>query len=121
MKSLVLGKLEQEILSILWASKKPLPVRAVLQKSKAEYAYTTVMTVMGRMVKKGILKRIKNGKSFDYTYTQNKKEYANIHLGSIYDSLVNTYGELAISQFIDSVKEDRNNLKLIEEYLTKNE
>ena len=119
MKSLVLGDLEQEVLSIIWDSRKPTSVREVLKIIKGDYAYTTIMTVMSRMEKKGILKRIQKGKSFLYFSTQNKSEYANKHLGSIYHSLVDTYGELAISQFIDSVKVDEKNLVLLEKYLGK--
>lgn len=119
MKSLVLGNLEQEVLSIIWNSTKPLSVRYVLEKLKGEYAYTTVMTVMNRLEKKGLLKRIAQGNLFLYTFTENRSTYANKHLKSIYSSLVNTYGELAISQFVDSIKKDDKNIKLLEDFLNK--
>ncbi len=121
MKSLVLGDLEQEILSIIWASKEPMNVRSVLEQLKEKSAYTTVMTVMTRMEKKGILKRIPDGNSYVYTYTECKEEFAGKHLGGIFNSLVDTYGELAISQFIDSVKSDSKNAKLLKDFLNKNE
>ncbi len=121
MKSLVLGDLEQEILSIIWASKEPMNVRSVLEQLKEKSAYTTVMTVMTRMEKKGILKRIPDGNSFVYTYTECKEEFAGKHLGGIFNSLVDTYGALAISQFIDSVKSDDKNSQLLKDFLNKNE
>lgn len=121
MKSLVLGNLEQEVMSVIWKSDKPLSVRTVLEQLEGEYAYTTVMTVMSRMEKKGLLNRIAEGKSFVYTSTQNKADYANEHLDSIYKSLVDTYGELAISQFVDSIKKDDKNIKLLEDFLDKND
>lgn len=121
MKSLVLGKLEQEVISVIWASSKPIPVRFVLEKLKEKYAYTTVMTVMVRMEKKGLLKRLQEGNSFVYTYTESKEKYANKHLNSLYSSLVDIYGQLAISQFVDSIKKDDKNIKLLEDYLGKNE
>jgi predicted transcriptional regulator len=121
MKSLVLGDLEQEILSVIWASKGPMNVRSVLEQLKEKSAYTTVMTVMTRMEKKGILKRIPEANSYLYTCTECKEEFANKHLGGIYNSLVDTYGELAISQFIDSMKGNSKNVKLLKDFLNKNE
>lgn len=120
MKSLVLGDLEQKILSKIWATQTPLSVRAVLEQLKEKYAYTTIMTVMSRMEKKGFLKRIPERNSFVYTYTEDKKKFANKHLGKVFDSLVQTYGELAISQFVDSVKSDNKNSKLLDDYLKNN-
>ncbi len=121
MKSLVLGDLEQEILSIIWASKEPMNVRAVLEQLKEKSAYTTVMTVMTRMEKKGILKRIPEGNSYVYTYTEDREEFAGKHLGEIFNSLVDIYGELAISQFVDSMKSDSKNAKLLKDFINKNE
>jgi len=121
MKSLVLGDLEQEILSVIWSSTEPMCVRRVLEHLRGQYAYTTIMTMMSRMEKKGLLKRLAQGKSFVYTYTEDKTRYANKHLGFLYHSLVDTYGELAISQFVDSIKADNKNIKLLEEYLESHE
>lgn len=119
MKSLVLGTLEQEVLSVIWNSSNPLSVREVLKVLKGDYAYTTIMTVMSRLEKKGLLKRIAKGNLFLYTFTENKSTYANKHLKSIYSSLVDSYGELAISQFVDSIKKDDKNMKLLEDFLNK--
>lgn len=119
MKPLLPGNLEQEILSIIWSSDHWLPVREVLNQCKEKYAYTTVMTVMDRLTKKGLLTRRLCGRSFIYSYTQNKNTYAQNNLDHVYDSLMSTFGDLAISHFVDSVKKDKKNLKLLEEYLSK--
>jgi len=118
MKSLLLGNLEQEVLSIIWSAQKPISVREVLDQCKEKYAYTTVMTVMNRLEKKGILSRCCEGNMFLYTCAENKEQYADKHLDDIYKSLVDTFGDLAISHFIDSVKNDDKNLKLLENYLS---
>lgn len=121
MKSLVFGDLEQKVMKIIWSKNSPVAVADVLKELGGNHAYTTIMTVMSRMEKKGILKRVPQGKSFLYTPKQSKESYANCHLGSIYQTLVNTYGDIAISQFIDAIKNDSKNLKLLENYLDKNE
>ena len=61
-------ELELEILKILW-QKGPLSVREMQEALDVvrKLAYTSVMTMMNIMAKKGYLKRSKKGKSFIYT------------------------------------------------------
>jgi len=61
-------ELELEILKILWRE-GPAPVRPVLEALVPfrELAYTSVMTIMNIMTRKGYLRRTKTGKSFTYT------------------------------------------------------
>ena len=57
---MAVGELESEILTVLWKKDKT-TVREALQslKEKRVLAYTTVMTVMDNLYKKGFLKREK--------------------------------------------------------------
>ena len=119
MKELVLGNLEQKILSIIWKYKEPICVRSVLGFLKGEYAYTTVMTVMNRMEKKGILKKTQEKNYFVYTSTLSKKDYADQHLDCIFKCIVDTYGELAITHFVDTIKKDDTNIKVLKDSLNK--
>jgi predicted transcriptional regulator len=60
------GSLEQEVLAALAAADRALTpgeVRAVLG---AELAYTTVMTVLARLVEKGVLTRERAGRAYAY-------------------------------------------------------
>lgn len=53
------GELENSIMNVLWTQEKPLRVRdvhEVLTRDR-ELAYTTVMTVLDRLAKKGIVRR----------------------------------------------------------------
>jgi predicted transcriptional regulator len=53
-----LGSLEQAIMQIIWAQRKPLTVREVQFALRSrELAYTTVMTTMLRLTEKGVLGR----------------------------------------------------------------
>ena len=54
-----LGDLEVQVMRMIWARQGPVTVREVLGDLQAErpLAYTTVMTVMGNLLKKGWLQR----------------------------------------------------------------
>ena len=59
------GKLERRVLEALWR-RGPSAVRD-LQDSFPETAYTTLMTTLDRLHRKGVLDRAKDGRAFVYT------------------------------------------------------
>ena len=61
------GDLESEILDVLWSARAWLSGREVLERLGDESrAYTTVMTVLGRLVDKSLVERVEEGKSHLY-------------------------------------------------------
>ncbi len=60
-----LGPLEQRILEALWA-RRDSTVRELLQADCRDLAYTTVMTTLDRLFKKGLLTRSEEGRAFRY-------------------------------------------------------
>jgi len=60
-----LGPLEERILEALW-ERGSSTVREVLQAGQADLAYTTVMTTLDRLYKKGLLRREAEGRAFRY-------------------------------------------------------
>jgi predicted transcriptional regulator len=61
------GDLESEILDVLWSTPSWLSGREVWERLGGEArAYTTVMTVLGRLVDKGLVERIDEGKRYRY-------------------------------------------------------
>jgi predicted transcriptional regulator len=73
--SQVLGDLETRVMNILWAD-NPLSVRDVKARLKgAKLAYTTVMTTLDRLYRKGLLARTKNGLAFVYLPAMDRDEY----------------------------------------------
>jgi predicted transcriptional regulator len=60
------GELESEVLAALWAADRPLSPAEVLQSLGGGLAYTTVVTILTRMVDKGVLTRTKAGRMFTY-------------------------------------------------------
>lgn len=61
-----LGPFEQQVLEELWAHGSA-TVRELLADGKIHQAYTTVMTTMDRLYKKGLLDRVAEGRAFRYT------------------------------------------------------
>lgn len=61
-----LGPFEQQLLRELW-SRGSATVREMVDGTGIRQAYTTVMTTMDRLYKKGLLDRIAEGRAFRYT------------------------------------------------------
>lgn len=61
----VLGPLETKMLEWLWAQERSLTVRHI-QVAFPDLAYTTVMTTLDRLYRKGLLLRHKYGRAFAY-------------------------------------------------------
>ena len=61
-----LGPFEQQLLQKLW-SHGSATVRELLADGKIHQAYTTVMTTVDRLYKKGLLDRVAEGRAFRYT------------------------------------------------------
>ena len=68
-----LGPFEQEVLQKIW-SQGNATVRELLADGKIRQAYTTVMTTMDRLYKKGLLDRAPEGRAFRYTPRQSPEE-----------------------------------------------
>jgi predicted transcriptional regulator len=64
----LLGELEQAVMDILWNRPDPLSVRDVheLLAGDRDLAYTTVMTVLDRLAKKGFVVRNLDGRAWLY-------------------------------------------------------
>lgn len=61
-----LGNLEFELMDILWSHGKG-NVRDIVRKVSRQLAYTTVMTTLDRLYKKGFLARKKSERAFVYS------------------------------------------------------
>ncbi len=72
-----LGDLEAVVMDRLWAWERPATVREVLEDLAPErrLAYTTVMTVMDNLHRKGILTRQIDGRAYRYTPLHTKADH----------------------------------------------
>ncbi len=99
-----LGSLEAEVMSVLWRADTPLTVRDVATALNAgrgsPLAYTTVMTVMSRLARKGILARSLAGRRF--VYTPAAADTAEIAVRGV----LAEFGDAALARFVDRVEMD---------------
>ena len=68
-----LGPFEQQLLQELW-SQGSATVRELLADGRIHQAYTTVMTTVDRLYKKGLLDRVVEGRAFRYTPRHSPEE-----------------------------------------------
>jgi predicted transcriptional regulator len=73
-QSLALGSLEFELMEILW-SRGESSVRDVVPKLSRPLAYTTIMTTLDRLFKKGLLDRHKSDRAFVYSPSFSRQEW----------------------------------------------
>ncbi|MGE5292758.1 MAG: BlaI/MecI/CopY family transcriptional regulator [Micromonosporaceae bacterium] len=71
------GELESAIMDVMWAAEQPYVVRDVRERMRYDrpVAYTTVMTVMGILFRKGVLLREKKGRAWRYWPAESREEH----------------------------------------------
>jgi predicted transcriptional regulator len=72
----IFGELELAILNVFQGNNSTCTVRDVLEALGREDKYTTIMTVMNRLVVKGELHREREGKSYRYSLQAKKERYS---------------------------------------------
>ncbi|MFT3834942.1 MAG: BlaI/MecI/CopY family transcriptional regulator [Micropruina sp.] len=99
----VFGELEQAVMDVLWTSPTALSVRDV-QAALADdrnLAYTTVMTVMDRLAKKGQLERELDGRAWRYSAVYSWAQLVSNEIVA----LLNTGPAELRGQVLDSVRQ----------------
>lgn len=103
----LLGELEVAIMRLMW-TRDSATVREILELLQADgrlLAYTTVMTVMGRLTVKGLLLRSLDGKTHVYRAARNEQEFLRLTAAQRVQALVEEFGDLAIAQFMSTVED----------------
>ncbi|HWC14438.1 MAG TPA: BlaI/MecI/CopY family transcriptional regulator [Actinomycetota bacterium] len=113
----VLGPLEADIMDVVWDSGE-VTVRDVHKAlgTSRPLAYTTVMTTLGRLADKGLVKRIEVQPAHHYVALVTREQYARSTVKSVVDWLVNHFPDPAVAYFLDRVeKEDENVVERLRE------
>lgn len=84
-----LGTLEAQLMNVLWSTSEQLSVQGVVDSLGPGHNYKTAMTVLNRLVEKGLLGRELDGRAYRYRPTQLRQEF----LRSVADELVREYVE----------------------------
>ena len=102
-----LGRLELELMEILW-SRGESNVRDVVQHLERPLAYTTVMTTLDRLYKKGLLERRMPDRAFIYSARFSHAEWERRRAENIVAGFLggpHPSRELLLSSFLEAVGE----------------
>jgi predicted transcriptional regulator len=107
LQQLSLGRLESDLMQILW-SRGESNVRDVVQQLGRPLAYTTVMTTLDRLFKKGLLDRRMPDRAFLYSARFSREEWERRRVENILAGFLaepHASRELLLSSFLDAVGE----------------
>lgn len=100
------GELEMAIMDVMWAAESPAVVREVRERLRYDrpVAYTTVMTVMDILYRKGVLQRVKHGRAWRYWPVEQREE----HDARVMTEILRSGGdeELTMRRFLERVSDD---------------
>jgi predicted transcriptional regulator len=98
-----LGELEQRVIGVLWEAEDELTVRDVAIHFP-DHAYTTVMTVLDRLERKGMVSRRLVGRAHRYVATGTREQYAAALMREALESTPDRSGVLV--HFAESATEE---------------
>ncbi len=101
-----LGSLERDVMALVWR-RGELNVRDACDDLGSIIAYTTVMTTMDRLFKKGLLTRRKVGRAFVYRASASRAEIEGAVATELVHSLLQREGEPlpVLSSLVDAVSD----------------
>ena len=117
-RQLLLGPLELQVMEVVWNQGES-SVREVVEKLEPRLAYTTVMTTLDRLFKKGFLDRHKSERAFVYSPRLSSHEWDRRRAGDLVSGFLagpQPSRELLLSSFVDAVSQhDAQLLDALEE------
>ena len=100
------GELEMAIMDVMWAAESPCVVREVRERLRydRQIAYTTVMTVMDILYRKGVLQRAKHGRAWRYWPVEQREE----HDARVMTEVLRSGGneDLTMRRFVERFSDD---------------
>jgi len=104
------GELEAVIMDRVWEHPEPVTVRELHGELSAGrvIAYTTVMSTMDNLHRKGWLARVKDGKAYLYTATASRAEYSAGLMREALDGGGDT--EMVLSHFVEQMGGEESEL-----------
>lgn len=109
------GPLELAILDVMWSSglsgsSDGMDVSACARRLDGGQAYTTVKTVMERLVVKELLARRKEGRQYVYWPRSSRREVEQRVAAEQVRQVVDGFGDLAVANFVRTVSGDADQL-----------
>jgi predicted transcriptional regulator len=110
----ILGKLEASIMDILWRRSEA-NVREVFEElsAKRPLAYTTILSTMRNLERKGFLQRSKSGTAHLYRPAYTQVELARLTANQVLNGLLDGFGQPFLAGLTD-VKQEKELSEVIE-------
>jgi predicted transcriptional regulator len=116
----VLGNLESDIMEEIWRKDCEVCVRDIYEEiaSRRKIAYTTVMTIMGRLADKKILSKRKEGNTSFFVPVMTRAEFTENFVVNVVDSLLEDFAEATLAHLISRVRsDDKKTIEKLEKLL----
>lgn len=112
------GPLEAKIMDILWEAEE-LSIKEVQQRLEHQdksVNFNTVMTVMNRLIEKGVLEKRAQGRLSLFRPIQSKEDFIEEQSKKLTENLLDEFGGIVINHMIDALKEvDQTVLEKLEQ------
>jgi predicted transcriptional regulator len=109
-----LGTLEERVMTVMWRTEAA-TVREVARGLGKKLAYTTVMTTLDRLHRKGLLARERDGNAFRYRASLDRDAFHRRLVGETVSDLLARSGDPVLAGFLDAAEAiDETNLKRLE-------
>ena len=102
------GDLEAVVMEMVWSTNEPQTVRSVhdMFAGTRQIAYTTVMSTMDNLYRKGWLTREKVGLAYHYQPTMSREEHSAKLMRTVCES--GGDGELILNFFLEQIGDDES-------------
>jgi predicted transcriptional regulator len=110
-----LGSLERQVMEIVWQLGS-VTVRDVLSSFPRQVAYTTAMTTLDRLFKKGLVSRTRAGRAFVYRAAQSRQQLEAAVATGVLNGLLSSGSNAALpilSNLVDAVGRQDGGLDLL--------
>ncbi len=97
-----LGPLESQLMEALWSA-AGLSVQDVIDRLGSGHNYKTVMTVLNRLVQKGLLERQLDGRAYRYQASQGRDEFLRSAADEVVHQYMESFGGNATEYLADAV------------------
>jgi predicted transcriptional regulator len=111
-----LGSLERECMDVIWSG-GAFVVRDVQERLARPAAYTTVMTTLDRLFKKGFVSRTRDGRAFLYTAARTRAQVEATLAAGVLTGLLSTGSGAALpvlSNLVEAVSEEEGGRELLD-------
>lgn len=98
-----MGSLEREVMERLWAHSEGVTPARVREELTRDLAYTTVMTILARLWKKGLVDRERQGRAYAYRAIVSEGDLAARRMREAFD--VASDHSAVLARFVDSLSD----------------